>query len=186
MSSTRWPYGGSGTACAREGDTPGTRSDMSEPPRTTVTPHCTRRTERSPRTPSCPSRPRTLATANSLLLVMTATSIYGPPTMRTHGEVAQREQTDHALTHRGHTPLGAAHATAYVHARDLTATATNRRALRARDGHTPVQRRLRVGKERLSGVAVLPQPCLLCGGAVETRVHMHVGCARSRLLRPHY
>ena len=50
-----------------------------------------------------------------------------PPTMRTLGEVAQRAQTDHALTHRGHTPLGAAHATAYVHARDLTATATNRR-----------------------------------------------------------
>ena len=61
-----------------------------------------------------------------------------PPTMRVLGEVAQRTQTDHVLTHRGHTPLGAAHATAYVHARDLTATATNRRALRARDGHTPV------------------------------------------------
>ena len=54
-----------------------------------------------------------------------------PPTMRALGEVAQRAQTDHALTHRGHTPLGAAHATAYVHAWDLTATATNRRALRA-------------------------------------------------------
>ena len=87
-----------------------------------------------------------------------------PPTMRTLGEVAQRAQTDHALTHRGHTPLGAAHATAYVHAGDLTATATNCRALRARDCHTPVQRRLRVRRERLSGVAVLPQPCLLCGG----------------------
>ena len=45
-----------------------------------------------------------------------------PPTMRVLGEVAQQAQTDHALTHRGHTPLGAAHATAYVHARDLTAT----------------------------------------------------------------
>ena len=101
-----------------------------------------------------------------------------PPTMRA--------QTDHALTHRGHTPLGAANATAYVHARDLTATATNRRALRARDGHTPVQRRLRVRKERLSGVAALPQPCLLCGGREETPVHMHVGCAHSRLLWPHY
>ena len=67
-----------------------------------------------------------------------------PPTMRTLGAVAQRAQRDHALTHRGHTPLGAAHATAYVHARDLTATATNHRALQARDGHTPVQRRLRV------------------------------------------
>ena len=106
--------------------------------------------------------------------------------MRTLGEVAQRAQTDHALTHRGHTPLGAAHATAYVHARDLTATATNRRALQARDGHTPVQRRLRVRKERLSGVAVLPQPCLLCGAPEETPVHMHVGCAHSRLLWPHY
>ena len=50
-----------------------------------------------------------------------------PPTMRTLGAIAQRAQTDHALTHRGHTPLGAAHATAYVHARDLTATATTRR-----------------------------------------------------------
>ena len=107
-----------------------------------------------------------------------------PPTMRALGEVAQRAQADHALTHRGHTPLGAAHATAYVHARDLTATATNRRALRARDGHTPVQRRLRVRKERLSGVAVVLQPCLLCGGP--EAVHMHVGCAHSRLLWPHY
>ena len=103
-----------------------------------------------------------------------------PPTMRVLGEVAQRAQTDHALTHRGHTPLGAAHATAYVHARDLTAAATNRRALRARDGHTPVQRRLRVRKERLSGVAIVPQPCLFCGGPEETPVHMHVGCTHSR------
>ena len=109
-----------------------------------------------------------------------------PPTMRTLREVAQRAQTDHALTPRGHTPLGAAHATAYVHARDLTATATNRRALRARDGYTPVQRRLRVRRELLSGVAVLPQPCLLCGGPEETPVHMPVGCAHSRLLWPHY
>ena len=106
--------------------------------------------------------------------------------MRTLGEVAQRAKTEDALTHRGHTPLGAAHATAYVHTRDLNATATNRRALRARDGHTPVQRRLRVRKERLSGVAVLPQPCLLCGSPEETPVHMHVGCAHSRLLWPHY
>ena len=109
-----------------------------------------------------------------------------PPTMRVLGEVAQRAQTDHALTHRGHTPLGAAHATAYVHARDLTAAATNRRALRARDGHTPVQRRLRVRKERLSGVAIVPQPCLFCGGPEETPVHMHVGCTHSRPLWPHY
>ena len=98
-----------------------------------------------------------------------------PPTMLTFGAVAQRAQTDHALTHRRHTPLGAVHATAYVHPRDLTATATNHRALRARDGHTPVQCRLCVRKEQLSGVAVLPQPCLLCGGPEETPVHMHVG-----------
>ena len=109
-----------------------------------------------------------------------------PPTMRTLSTGAQRAQMDHALTHRGHTPLGAAHATAYVHARDLTATATNHRALRARDGHTPVQRRLRIRKERLSGVAILPPPCLLCGPQEETPVHMHVGCAHSRLLWPHY
>ena len=105
--------------------------------------------------------------------------------MRTLGEVAQRAQTDHALTHRAHTPLGAAHATAYVHARDLTATATNCRALRARDGHPPVQRRLCVCKERVSGVAVHPEPRLLCGGPEETPLHMHVGCAHSRLLWPH-
>ena len=49
-----------------------------------------------------------------------------------------------------------------------------------------MQRRLRVRKERLSGVAVLPQPCLLCSGPEETSVHMHVGCAHSRLLWPHY
>ena len=109
-----------------------------------------------------------------------------PLTMRTLGAIRQRAQTDHALTHRGHTPLGAAQAAAYVHARDLTATATNHWVLRARDGHTPVQRRLCVRKERLSGVAVLPQLCLLCGGPEETPVHMHVGCAHSRLLWPHY
>ena len=109
-----------------------------------------------------------------------------PPMMRTLGAGGQRAQTDHALTHRGHTPLGAAQATAYVHAGDFTATATNHRALRARDGDTPVQRRLRVRKEQLSGVAILPQPCLLCGGPEETLVHMHAGCAHSRLLWPHY
>ena len=106
--------------------------------------------------------------------------------MRTLGAIAQRAQMDHALTHRGHKPLGSAQATAYVHARDLTATATNQRELRAKDGHTPVQRRLHVRKKRRSSVAVLPQPCLLCGGPEETLVHMHVGCANSRLLWPHY
>ena len=109
-----------------------------------------------------------------------------PPTMRVLGEVAQRAQTDHALTHRGHTPLGAAHATAYVHARDLTVAATNRRALRARDGHTPVQRRLRVRKERLSGVAIVPQPCLSAAARKRPRVHMHVGAPTRGLLWPHY
>ena len=77
--STRCLYGGSGTACAGEGDTPGTRSGTSQPPRTTVTPYCTRRPGRRPRTPSCRTRPRTLATPNSLSLVVTATSICGPP-----------------------------------------------------------------------------------------------------------
>ena len=86
-----------------------------------------------------------------------------PATMRTLSAIAQLARTNHALTHRGHTPLVAAHATAYVHARDLTAMATNHLVLRARDGHTPVQRRLRVRKEQLSAVAILPQPCLLCG-----------------------
>ena len=106
--------------------------------------------------------------------------------VRTFGPVAQRAQMHHALTYRGRTPLGTAHATAYVQARNLTATATNHRALLDRDGHTPVQRRLRVRRERLSGVAVLAQPYLLCGGPEETPVHMHVGCAHSRLLWPHY
>ena len=86
----------------------------------------------------------------------------------------------------GTQPLGTAHATAYVHARHLNAAATNHRALRARDRHTPVQRRLRIRKERPFGVAVLQQPCLLCGGREETPVHMHVGCANSSLLWPHY
>ena len=38
----------------------------------------------------------------------------------------------------------------------------------------------------LSGVSVLPQPCLLCGGRAETPVHMQAGCSHSQLLRPHY
>ena len=109
-----------------------------------------------------------------------------PPTMRTLSAVTQQAQLSHALTHQGHTPLGAAHNTAYINARDLTAAATNHRALRASDGHTPVQRRLRIQKERLSGVAIVPQLCLLCGGAEETLIHMHVGCANSRILWPHY
>ena len=49
-----------------------------------------------------------------------------------------------------------------------------------------MQRRLRVRKERLSGVTVLPQPCFLFGGPEETSLHMHVGCTHSRLLCPHY
>ena len=77
--STRCPCGGSGTACAREGNTLGTRSGTSEPPRTTVTPYCTRWTGRRPRTSSCRTRPRTLATPNSLSPAVTAISIYGPP-----------------------------------------------------------------------------------------------------------
>ena len=61
-----------------------------------------------------------------------------PPTMQTLGAVAQRAQLDHAPTYQGHTPLGTVHATGYVHTRDLSAAATNYRALQARDGHTPV------------------------------------------------
>ena len=45
---------------------------------------------------------------------------------------------------------------------------------------------LRTQKERISGVSVLPQPCLLCGGRKGTPVHMHVRCSQSRLLWPHY
>ena len=102
-----------------------------------------------------------------------------PPNMRTLSPVAQQAQLDHALTHQGHTPLAAAHATAHVHVRDLSPAATRRRVLRARDGHTPVQCRLRIRKEGLSGVAILPQPCLLFGGPEESPVHRHVGCAQA-------
>ena len=109
-----------------------------------------------------------------------------PFTMQMLSAIAQQAQLDHATTHRGHTPLGATHTTAYVHAWYLTAAATSHRALRARDGHTPVQRRLHIGKERLSGVAIPPQPCLLCGGQEETPVHMHVGRVHSRLFWRHY
>ena len=109
-----------------------------------------------------------------------------PPTMQTLGTLAQRAQLDYASTHRRHTPLGTAEATAYVNARDLTAAATNFRVLQARDGLALVQRRLPIRKEKLSGVTILPQPCLLCGDQVQTPVHMHVGCAHSRLLWPQY
>ena len=97
-----------------------------------------------------------------------------PATIRTLTAVTQQAQLSHALTHRGQTPLGAAHTTAYVHARDLTAAAANHQALQARDGHTPVQRRLCNRKEGLSSVPILLQPCLLCSGPEETPVHMHV------------
>ena len=109
-----------------------------------------------------------------------------PPTMQTLGAVAQQAQLNHALTHRGHTPLGTAHTTVHVHNQDLTAAATKHQALRARDGQIPVQRRLLIRKEILSDVAIPLQPCLLRGGQEETLVHMHVGCAHSRLLCPHY
>ena len=65
-----------------KGNTPGTRSGTSEPPRTTVMPLCTRRTGRRLRTPSCRTSPRTLATPNSLSPAVTAASIYGLPRCR--------------------------------------------------------------------------------------------------------
>ena len=52
-----------------------------------------------------------------------------PRTMQALGAVAQCAQLDHTSTQRGHTPLGPVHATAYVHAQNLTAVATNHRAL---------------------------------------------------------
>ena len=109
-----------------------------------------------------------------------------PPTMQTLGGVAQRAQLDHASTHRGHTALDTAHATAYVDTRDLTVAATNHRVLPARNGHTPVQRRSCTQKEQFTGVTIPPQPCPLCGSQEETPVQMHVGCANSRLIWPHY
>ena len=89
-------------------------------------------------------------------------------TMQTLGAVAQGAQLDNASTHRGHTLLGAAHSTAYIHTRDLTAAATNHQALPARDVHMPMQRGHRIRKERFSGIAILPQPCLPFGGQEET------------------
>ena len=117
---------------------------------------------------------------------MTAISTCVSPTMWTLGVVAEQAQLGHTSRHGGHTPLGTAHAMAYDHARDLTAAATNHRALRARDGHTPGQRRLRIWEERVSGVAILSEPCLLCWGREETCVHRHPGCTHSRLLWLHY
>ena len=49
-----------------------------------------------------------------------------------------------------------------------------------------MQRRLRIRKEQLSGVFVLPKPGLLCAVREQTLVHMHVGCTHSHLLWPHY
>ena len=109
-----------------------------------------------------------------------------PPFMRTLGKRAKQAQLGDALTHRGHTPLSGTHATAYVHARYLTAAATNHRVLRARHGHTLVQSRLHTRMKRLSGITVVPQPCLLCEGGEETLVHVHLVCTHSQLLWPHY
>ena len=109
-----------------------------------------------------------------------------PPTIQTLWTVAQHVQLGHKSTHQGHAPLGTAHPTAYLHARDLIVAATNHPALRARERHTSVQLRLHTGVEQLPSVFVLPQPCLICGGRKETRVHMHVSCTHSCLLCPRY
>ena len=171
--------------CAR-GQHAGTRSGTSEPPRTTVTPYCTRRTGRRPRTPSCRTRPPDPGHAQLIVAGRDGHLDLRPPTMRVLGEVAQRAQTDHALTHRGHTPLGAA----TPRPTSTPGTSPRRPPTAGRCGPETatrrVQRRLRVRKERLSGVAIVPQPCLFCGGPEETPVHMHVGCTHSRLLWPHY
>ena len=65
-------------------------------------------------------------------------------TMRMLGAAAQAAQHSHASTHRGHTPLGRGYASAHVHAQDLTVAAANHQNLVARDGHTPVPRRLHI------------------------------------------
>ena len=87
-----------------------------------------------------------------------------PPLMRMLGAIAQRAQADHALTHRGHTPLHAAHAMAYVHARELTATATNEPGAAGQGRPHAGATQNCVREEGLSSMTVLPQPCLLCGG----------------------
>ena len=51
-------------------------------------------------TPPDPSHAQLIVTGHDVHLHLR------PPTMRTLGAVAQRAQTDHAPTHRGHTPLG--------------------------------------------------------------------------------
>ena len=93
-------------------------------------------------------------------------------------------QHNHALTHRGHMSLGKAHASAYDHARDLTAAATNHRSLRARDGHTPVQRRLRIQKERLPSGSVLPQPSHTCTWAAPSHAYSGHTTAKRYKKRP--
>ena len=184
--STRCLSDGFRTTCTCEDNEASTRFDLAGPPPTTATALLHRADWAASRdtvlqnTPPGPSRAQLIIAGHDGHLDLR------PPTMGTLSTVTQQAQLSHALTHRGHTPLGAAHTTAYVHPRDLTAAATNHRALRARDGHTPVQRTLRIRKERLSGVAILPQPCLLCDGPEKTPVHMHVGCAQSLILWPHY
>ena len=100
----------------------------------------------------------------------------GPPTMQRLRDVTQKALHSHASTHRGHTLLGTAHVSAYVHTQELTAAGTTHRALQVRDAHTPLQCRLRAKEERLSGVSILPNPCLFCGGRHDPSVHMHPGC----------
>ena len=117
-----------------------------------------------------------------------------PPTMRVLGEVAQRAQTDHALTHRGHTPLGAAHATAYVHARDLTAAATNA----GRCGPETAARRCSAGsasgrsgspaspssRNRAFSAAARKRPWCTCTWAAPTRGSSGPTTARRYTRRP--
>ena len=109
-----------------------------------------------------------------------------PPTMGTLGTIAQRAQTDHALTHRGHTPLGAAHAPAYVHARDLTATTSNHR----RCGPRTATRRCNAGSaSERSGSPASPSS-FSCASSAAARRRPRCTCTwgapPSRLLWPHH
>ena len=114
--STRCPCNGFKTVCACADNTPSTLFGLPGLPSMTAMRCCTKRTRPRPRTGSY----RTRHTELTIVSHDGHLDLW-PPTLQTLSTVAQQTQLDNVLTHRGHTPLGAAHATAYVHTQDLTA-----------------------------------------------------------------
>ena len=183
--STRCPCSGFRTACACVGTTPSTHSGLSGPPPTTATRCCTKRSGRRPRTPSYRTCRQAAATPSSSSPAMTASSTCGLlPCRRSawlhsgHSSTTRRCTGDTGPWGRP-TPRPTSTPGPHRGSHQPRSAASQGRP------HTG-EYRLRIRKERFSGVAILPQPCLLCGGQEETAVHMHVGCANSRLLWPHY